>query len=56
MSFLVGWGHGSGGLPFPDPFYYYQVREAAKNLATKLEGGYGLSDRDTKNSLFLWLL
>ncbi len=22
---LVGWGRGSGGLPFPDPLYYYQV-------------------------------
>ena len=22
---LVDWGHGSGGLPLPDPFYYYQV-------------------------------
>jgi hypothetical protein len=22
---LVGWGRGSGGLPYPDPFYYYQV-------------------------------
>jgi hypothetical protein len=22
---MVGWGRGSGGLPFPDPLYYYQV-------------------------------
>ena len=22
---LVDWGHGSGGSPFPDPFYYYQA-------------------------------
>jgi len=22
---LVGWGHGSGGSPIPDPFYYYQA-------------------------------
>ncbi len=22
---LVSWGQGSGGLPFPDPLYYYQV-------------------------------
>jgi len=22
---LVGWGRGSGGSPFPDPFYYYQA-------------------------------
>ena len=22
---LVDWGRGSGGLPFPDPFYYYQA-------------------------------
>jgi hypothetical protein len=22
---VVGWGWGSGGLPFPDPLYYYQV-------------------------------
>lgn len=38
---LVGWGHGSGGLPFPDPLYYYQAaantRYMGYALATMLE-------------------
>jgi len=33
---LVGWGHGSGGLPFPDPFYYYQAAANTRYMGVSL--------------------
>lgn len=46
----VGWGHGSGGSPIPDPFYYYQVlmgvAKSLLNMSMLLQGDpISLADR-----------
>ena len=33
---LVGWGHGSGGSPIPDPFYYYQAAANTRYMGVSL--------------------
>merc|ERR1740129_1854284 len=34
---VVGWGHGSGGLPVPDPLYYYKAAANTRYMGVMLK-------------------